>query len=45
MDVTTLKGNKRHKRLVRYFTLGPEEFTISLERNYYTIAMLAGDHC
>ena len=25
--------------------LGPEGFTISLERNDYTTAMLAGDHC
>jgi len=39
MDVTTLMGNNRHKRLVRYFMLGPEGFTI------YTTAMLAGDHC
>ena len=45
MDVTTLMGNKRHKCLVRYFMLGPEGFTISLERNDYTIAMLAGGHC
>ena len=44
MDVTTLMGNKRHKRLVRYFMLGPEGFTISLERNDYTTAMLAGGH-
>ena len=44
MDVTTLMGNKWHKRLVRYFMLGPEGFTISLERNDYTIAMLAGGH-
>ena len=44
MDVTTLMGNKRDKRLVLYFMLGPEGFTISLERNDYTTAMLAGGH-